>query len=603
MRKEIGLLFLLLCVAVSAYSAPAYPGLVTKQQPNGEEVSVYLKGDEKIRWMESEDGYTLLYDNQKQIVYATLSEDGDLVPSAIPYRNASLRSSDEEGLIASIPKSLFYSSSQVETMLQLWKMTEDAQLRISTNSTSVTGARKAVCVLVGFPDKAFRKTQAEVEALMNQIGYSNNLGAQGSVRDFFFENSYGQLDFQVTVLGPYTASNEWSYYGKNNSSGYDSNPQVLVREIAQKAFQEVDAAEYDHDGDGYIDSFHFLFAGHGEEAGADADAIWSHMSSLSPAVIFQTNAGAKRLSVYSCSPELQGNSGSNLTHIGVIAHELCHGFGAPDFYDANGSTGGSYNGTGKWDLMANGSWNGANSDGASPAHINMYQKIQFGWVEPVTLHTDQTINALGNSADNPEAYIFHTQTDGEYFVMENRQQVGFDTYIPGTGLLIYRVSLTNSHISQNTVNNTHPQRMYPVCASSYTAIPSSVLTYGSINSRGCPFPGSSGKTRFADDSSPSAMSWAKVNTEKEIYDIAENSSNRTISFKFKNHAPTSSVEAIPLSELDPDTLIRIYNLQGMLIQTTTFGVFADSIRQAMQQGVYIIVPDNGTNKAYKYIVN
>ena len=32
-----------------------------------------------------------------------------------------------------------------------------------------------------------------------------------------------------------------------------------------------------------------------------------------------------------------------------------------------------------------------------------------------------------------------TSTDGEYFLLENKRQMGFDVGIPGEGLLIYHV--------------------------------------------------------------------------------------------------------------------------------------------------------------------
>ena len=55
----IGLIILILFPA-AVFAVPAYPGLVTIKQPDGTEISVYLRGDEKVRWMESPDGYSLL---------------------------------------------------------------------------------------------------------------------------------------------------------------------------------------------------------------------------------------------------------------------------------------------------------------------------------------------------------------------------------------------------------------------------------------------------------------------------------------------------------------------------------------------------------------
>ncbi|GHT15137.1 hypothetical protein FACS189426_22430 [Bacteroidia bacterium] len=513
-------LFLLLASSLEA--APAFPLLIKLQQPNGEEISLYMKGDEKVHWMESEDGYSLLYDKNKYIVYATTDEAGNMVPSNTIAKNISLRSASSEAELKKIQKKLRYSSAQIKARNEVWNMlkTEQPGLRSSV------GTAHAICALIEFPDKPMGKTQEDFEKLMNQAGY-NASGAEGSVKDFYRENSYGQLDLVVTVVGPYTASKNWAYYGENDTERNDSDKhaQELAMEAANFAFNDpnINPADYDNDGDGYIDTFHFIYAGNGEESGAGSDAIWAHKYGFNT-----ISFGNKKLRDYSCSPELRGSISTSITHIGVICHELCHIFGAPDFYDANTEEGGEYEGTGNWDLMARGSWN---NNGASPAHINMYQKIQLGWVNPVILNSPQIISNMPNSAQNTVAYRIDTPVSGEYYILENRQKIGFDKAIPGTGLLIYHVSLTGRDITTNTVNSTHPQKMYPVCASSNVGIPSAVsYAYGSINSAGCPFPGSSGKTAFSDYTIPAAFTWRGDKILKPLTDIQER--NNLISFRF-----------------------------------------------------------------------
>lgn len=393
-------------------AVPAYPGLVKLLQPDGEEVTVYMRGDEKVHWMESPDGYSLLYDKDKRIVFAATGETGNMIPSSIVYRDALLRSSIDTQL-ADIPKRLRYSASQVSMLKEIWNVTKSSMERAAPKAA--TGTVHAICPLVQFPDRLFSKTKEEFDQLMNQAGYAAD-GARGSVRDFYYENSYGQMNLTVTVAGPYTATRDLSYYGANESGNHMNVYHMieLAKEVAAYTFNlpGIDPAGYDNDNDGYIDAFHFIFAGYGEEAGGNPNAVWSHeLSGFTPSF----TVGNKELDRYSCSPELRGSTGNNIARIGVICHEMGHIFGLPDFYDADaGESGGNYTGTGTWDLMARGSWNGAGNDGSSPAHINMYAKIQLGWVAPEVLDSPRDITGMPNSAKNPVAYVINTPVSGEY---------------------------------------------------------------------------------------------------------------------------------------------------------------------------------------------
>ncbi len=517
-------------------ASPANPTPLKMKQPDGTEVTIKLKGDENVKWMESMDGYSLMYSKDKYIVYAVLNEKGDMVPSEVVFQESTLRSTDLSAFKGSLKKRLRYSSSQIKIFREIEQIEQSAlSASLQPKLRATTGQAKAICALIGFPDKPFAHTVAEFDQLMNQVGYSTN-GAKGSVKDFYSENSYGKMELVVTVVGPYTASKGWSYYGGNiDKNNRDKNVRELAQEAANFAFKDpsVNPVIYDNDNDGMIDTFHFLYAGYGEEAGGGEDCIWAHKSGYSPVLTF----GSKKLSVYSCSPELKGNSGNNITNIGVICHELCHVFGAPDYYDTN-DDGIAYDGTGKWDLMAGGSWNGPDGNlGVSPAHINMYQKIVFGWVTPTELAAQTNISGMLNSAENPVAYKINSTTPDEYFILENRQKLKFDEYVPGSGLLIYHVSSSAS--GNNVTNAGHPQQVYPICASSQFATPTSdPSSYGSINSSGCPFPGSSGNTAFTDYSTPSAKSWNGNNTSKPITEIKEQ--NKLISFSFMKTGATVS---------------------------------------------------------------
>jgi hypothetical protein len=197
-------------------------------------------------------------------------------------------------------------------------------------------------------------------------------------------------------------------------------------------------------------------------------------------------------------------------------------FGAPDYY------GDDYIGTGVWDLMAGGSWG---DGGRRPTHINMFLKITYGWVTPVTLNNYADIRNMPNAEQNAVAYMIEAHTSGEHYVLENRQQVGFDATLPGHGLLIYHVH-KNALGGKGSNMNKAIQELYPVCATASVAIPgANPESYGNINSSGCPFPGAGNRPELSNSTTPMLFSWeTRAGINKALHHIVENGG--MISFDF-----------------------------------------------------------------------
>jgi M6 family metalloprotease-like protein len=129
------------------------------------------------------------------------------------------------------------------------------------------------------------------------------------------------------------------------------------------------------------------------------------------------NRDGVNINKYSCSAELRGNSGTNISTIGVICHEFGHVCGAPDYYDTDYGTGGQYTGTGNWDLMAGGSWNGINAAGDCPAHVNGYQKWLYGWANPVLLSVQQQVTVFKH-AFNDDFIILPQLLQVNFFIVK-----------------------------------------------------------------------------------------------------------------------------------------------------------------------------------------
>ncbi len=375
------------------------------------------------------------------------------------------------------------------------------------------GNRRVLVILMQFADIAFRKSTQDFNDLFNAADYKFD-GANGSVADFFNHVSYGRLNLKTDVIGPYTAMMPRRFYGENTAAGgSDANPFALFREALDFARKTVNLADYDADNDGFIDNIHIIYAGHGEEAGASASAIWAHEMTF-PSI----DVEGLKISKYSCAPELRGNLGDGISRIGPHCHEIGHALGTMDFYDTDYNADGHFPGTGVWDIMASGSWNG---EGVNPANFNPYTKVcDFGWVTPQRIPSDSEVT-ISSSALPDNIYRLETGVEGDYYLLENRQQAHNDIALPGEGLLIFHVGPDiEACAAQNRINSKFPQQCYPVCASSVFSSPDShPESYGDVNSAGCPFPGASGKTGFSSTTVPAALTFSGGSTDIELKNI------------------------------------------------------------------------------------
>jgi hypothetical protein len=118
MKKYIFLLVALLCFCGSLFAIPAERKLITITQPNGKELSYWLKGDEFIRWAETIDGYTLLHNEEGVLCYATLNEKGEMVASQIIACNPEFRDVNEVIFLEKTDKKLFFSEEQLQIIGQ-----------------------------------------------------------------------------------------------------------------------------------------------------------------------------------------------------------------------------------------------------------------------------------------------------------------------------------------------------------------------------------------------------------------------------------------------------------------------------------------------------
>jgi M6 family metalloprotease-like protein len=511
-------LFFLFLNAPLGQAEPAYPDPVQYKLPDGSFITITLKGDEHVSWAVSPDGYTLLTNGEGYYEYAQKNVDGNLVLSGIRARNPEERDVQETAFLKKTSKDIRYSVEQISVMRGILDMNSNLRSAAQTTAMPTTGTVRAPLILVGFQDKPFTLGREAFDLLMNQPNYTANGTITGSVHDYYYDNSYGLLDYQVDVYGPYILSNDIIYYDyKSNGNQYQRMPTEAYAEMIKDS--KFVFGNYDQDNNGVLDGLHIIFAGYSQAAGAPkGESIWSHSAK------FNITRNGKTVSQpYSSSPELRGTSGANITHIGVIAHELGHVFGLPDLYDADyDSSGGESVHIGTWDIMATGL---QNDGGRTPANLSAYCKDFLGWKPATVLNTAANIQ-LPDPAVEDVTHRINTTTNNEYFLLENRQRTGWDTFVPASGMLIYHVDKTvESDWTGNKVNvNPSRRRLYIKQAGGGAGSNSATRTAD-------PYPTAT-NTAFTDTSTPDSKSWAGQNTAKPITDIVHNTAKRTVSFAF-----------------------------------------------------------------------
>jgi len=518
-------LLFLQCITAfqKAEAVTANPNTVQYTQPDGSTITLHMKGDEFIHWATTLDGYMVMSSKSGAYEYAKIMPDGRLGFSDVPAHDPGQRTTSETGFIKSIRPGLFFSKEQLGEMRNYLSGHHSPSASIA-GTYPTTGVCAHLMILANFSNTTTTYTQTQFTNLMNQVNYNST----GSFKDYYLEVSYGLLTVNSTVTVWVTLPHTHDYYGPQSMWGTFAYDAVVAAD--QQA--GVNYALYDNNADGIVDGVCIAHQGRGQEESGNINDIWSHSWDLAQAgysVAQRTFDGVQVLD-YTTIPEK--GSASTMTTIGVMCHEFGHNLGTMDFYDTDYNTGGQYDGSGDWDIMADGSWNGSPA-GSRPAHHNPWTKIFYNWVTPTVLTAQQSV-LVRNYQTYPDIFQYNTSTANEYFLCVNYQKTGFNTDIPGHGMLVFHVdgNYISLHETSNDINAGSHQGFYPMSATSTTAsgiMPSSSST---INTGGCPWPGTSNKTTFTDATTPNSKSWSGTNTAKPLINIAENNTTKEVTFCF-----------------------------------------------------------------------
>ena len=255
-----------------------------------------------------------------------------------------------------------------------------------------------------------------------------------SLKQYIRAISYGQMEVENVIpqynregnqVVPVKLSMSSSQY--TDGVNGDAN---LIEVLAQEWPEQLQLSEgqLDYDGDGVIDNLMLVLPD--EPANSNTSGRMNTYQG-------SASIGGKQIGNYTVIPEYDAYK-SSIKKSGVIIHEFLHTLGCADLY-WGGATGGEVP-VGFWDMMATG-------DAGLPYPLAYTRSHDLGLFRIPEIRTSQTdyriyaASAATSATKDQQAVILKTDRYAdEFFVVEYRKPgTDYDSYMQGSGLVIYRV--------------------------------------------------------------------------------------------------------------------------------------------------------------------
>ena len=594
-----GLLFFvlaLMCLSVSAVPADPTPARLT--QPDGSVVTVVLHGDEFFNYLTTSDGYTVVKNEAGFYTYARLDGNMLMASDRIARDN---RSAADQAYLAGVPKGLT-SPAMAQRGKKLLNHRNSLLRGIGHGGHMDYSKFRGLIILVNYTDRSFNDYVPDnytpidfYEDMINghdyngfTLSYGTNVECMGSVRDYYYDNSFQQFDPHFDVLGPVDVPFACT-------DAHQFNCDSIFFAALEALDPEVDFSQYDTDEDGTADMVFFLVAGFGSDNSAnDRDYLWPHMNNFTESPVLD----GVNFSLYACSTNMTGEEGdfisyNNVAGIGTICHEFSHCLGLPDFYDtdAEGSGGTNRNYPMTWSIMASGF---RSNMGRNPVGYGLFERYALGFATPTLIEGEGTITIPALERSNT-GYRMNTANPGEYFIVENRQRVKWDKNLAGPGMLIWRVDSSNVDVWENNLVNSNPSRSY------YELLRAKFN--GMSDSYNDPFPGVAGVTSITNATQPNMRTWDGKLSRYAFINIAEADSIITVDVvKDNSKSSIEDFEKMPvgatLNERGVAGVYATWNFYNCAVVDTA--QVAQGHAVAMRKGSYFYTGEN-LNKIPKVV--
>lgn len=431
-------------------SFPFFDEVFTFHQPDGTILTVRGWGDQEHAVFETLEGYTVIRDPITGFYqYAASNLDGsELHPTT--FRPGSV---DPEAVGLPIGARLNRNSAKAYAEIGVslpeprWKVrrgqfrtlqtrTLATSMSLAPPSRQTVGDFVGLCLLIEFPDVPGTISREHVEAFCNQLGYQG-FGNNGSVRDYFLDNSAGKLRYSTVVAPYYTARHRREYY-TNPSVPYGQRTRELIQETLDfHVSQGFNFNSLTVDDEDYVFATNVFYAG--SRVNNWGQGLWPHASRLVTPYRVDTGILAYDYQITDMAESLA---------LGTYCHENGHMLcDFPDLYDY-GAPGMRSGGVGSYCLMCS----GGNADKRNPTQVSGYLKYQAGWASSVTeisAGMSATAPAVGNH------FFVHAKSPAEYFIIENRLNSGRDNALPDSGLAIWHIDVLGNNSNEQMTLKSH----------------------------------------------------------------------------------------------------------------------------------------------------
>ncbi|MBP3359449.1 MAG: M6 family metalloprotease domain-containing protein [Clostridia bacterium] len=447
---------LTLLLSFTSFAAPVTNLPTAVSQPNGEELSLFVSGDEYFNYLHDADGNIIMQNYDTGYYTYAKIENGKVIAGDVTVTYNS-----DEGPMPVNPSTIIFEDipeSYIQNICENSPLNNNAEMLL--NSRGLVNERKThpflnetvnnIVIFIDFPDVTFNSS-LDAEYFNSILNTNDN-----SLKSWFDTASYGKTSLvshlyptpDGTMLATYTdiyprTTYQVHHKDANGNDVYELNGKTISRtalehDLLQRAVNEVSSQiseelNIDIDENNYVDSVTFIIAGN---SGAWNTLLWSHQWSMSR----DAKINGKKVSTYTFIMENEVRP--NGRYDSVLQHELFHLYGAPDLYHYKSGYGTV---VGRWDNM----------DSSAGQMTCMYLKYKYGnWIDEIPEIKDDTLTYTINKNTLPanNCYVLRSPySANEFFVVEYRKkEAPFEDTIPGDGVVIFRIdSRFNGNSSYN----------------------------------------------------------------------------------------------------------------------------------------------------------